>query len=207
MEALQLSEVIDAINGKLLNQERHDINQILITGVSTDTRNIFCGDLFIPLVGENYDGHQFITQAFEKGAKVSLTERGDIIIPEGKFLIQVKNSKQALMDLASYYRTLFSIPVVAITGSVGKTSTKDMISSVLNQHYKVLKTSGNFNNEIGVPLTIFQINREHEVAVIEMGMNHFGEIHKLSNIAKPNFAVITNIGVSHIENLGSREGI
>lgn len=208
MEALKLSEVVSAVNGNLIkNTKINEENEKIIRGISTDSRKISLGDLFIPLSGENYDGHSFISQAFEKGAQVCVSEKTDIVIPEGKYLIIVNNSKQALMDLATYYRSLFAIPVIAITGSVGKTSTKDMISSVLSQHYNVLKTQENFNNEIGVPLTIFQLNKEHEVAVIEMGMNHFGEIHNLSNITKPNIAIITNIGVSHIENLGSQEGI
>ncbi|NLK96930.1 MAG: UDP-N-acetylmuramoyl-tripeptide--D-alanyl-D-alanine ligase [Epulopiscium sp.] len=208
MEPLKINEIVFAVKGTLIqNENMQDKNEVIITGISTDSRRISFGDLFIPLTGENFDGHHFIPQAFEKGAKACLSERRDALPPEGKFIIQVENSKQALMDLAAYYRSLFAIPVVAVTGSVGKTSTKDMIASVLSQHYKVLKTQGNYNNEIGVPLTIFQLNKEHEVAVIEMGMNHFGEIHNLSKIAKPNIAVITNIGVSHIENLGSQEGI
>lgn len=208
METLRLIEIISAVNGKLLySEEVEDINEIVISGVSTDTRKISTGDLFIPLSGEKYDGHNFIPQAFDKGAKVCLTEKSDIEVPKGKLLILVENSKRALTDLAAYYRLLFPIPVVAITGSVGKTSTKDMIASVLSQHYKVLKTEGNFNNEVGVPLTLFRLNKDHEVAVIEMGMNHFGEIRNLSYMAKPDIAVITNIGISHIENLGSREGI
>ncbi|NLM12580.1 MAG: UDP-N-acetylmuramoyl-tripeptide--D-alanyl-D-alanine ligase [Epulopiscium sp.] len=208
MEPLKINEIVSAVKGKLIqNESILDENEVIITGISTDSREISCGDLFIPIKGENFDGHNFILQAFEKGVKVCLSERRDILVPKGKLLIQVENTKQALMDLATYYRSLFSIPVVAVTGSVGKTSTKDMIASVLSQHYMVLKTQGNYNNEIGVPLTIFQLNKEHEAAVIEMGMNHFGEIHNLSKIAKPNIAVITNIGVSHIENLGSQEGI
>lgn len=205
MKPLKINEVISAVNGTFINNINK--NKIIITGISTDSRNISDGELFIPLVGENFDGHHFISEVYKKGVNLCLSERNDILVPEGKALILVKNTKQALMDLASYYRSLFSIPIIAVTGSVGKTSTKDMISSVLQERYKVLSTQGNFNNEIGVPLTIFNLSDEHEVAVIEMGMNHFGEIHNLSKIVKPHIAVITNIGVSHIENLGSREGI
>lgn len=208
MEAIKINELISAVKGTLINNLNNiDDNEIIITNLSTDSRNIGAGDLFIPLVGDKYDGHDFIPVAFEKGASFCLSQRRDIKVPEGKGLIIVADTKQALMDLASYYRSCFSIPVITVTGSVGKTSTKDMITSVLKQEYKVLSTKGNFNNEIGVPLTIFNLSKEHEIAVIEMGMNHFGEIHNLSKIAKPDMAVITNIGTSHIENLGSKEGI
>ncbi|WP_058485628.1 UDP-N-acetylmuramoyl-tripeptide--D-alanyl-D-alanine ligase [Defluviitalea phaphyphila] len=207
MEKMRLDEVIFAVNGKTIYEGINDIDKIIINGISTDTRKIEVGNLFIPLSGEKYDGHNFINEAFNKGAVVCLTEKSDIPVPKGKILILVENTKKALINLAAYYRSLFNIPFIAITGSVGKTSTKDMIASVLSQKYKVLKTEGNFNNEIGVPLTVFRLNKEHEVAVIEMGMNHFGEIDNLSYIVKPDIAVITNIGVSHIENLGSREGI
>lgn len=208
MEAIKISEIVSAVKGIFINPSKNiDEHQIKIDSLSTDSRVISAGDLFIPLTGDKFDGHDFIPAAFEKGALLSLSQRRDIKIPEGKGLILVEDTKQALMDLATYYRSLFSIPVIAVTGSVGKTSTKDMIASVLGQSFKVLKTQGNFNNEIGVPLTIFNLSREDEIAVIEMGMNHFGEIHNLSKIARPDMAVITNIGTSHIENLGSREGI
>ena len=201
MKSLSLKEIIDAVDGVF----KGDVNtsEIFINHITTDTRKIQEGDLFIPLKGDNFDGHDFLSQAFEKGAKCCFSE---IETPLSN-LILVKDTKKALRDLAKYYRSLFSIPVVAITGSVGKTTTKDLIASVLSQKYNVLKTEGNFNNEIGLPLTIFCLEDFHEVAVLEMGMNSFGEIHNLSEIAKPDIAVITNIGVSHIENLGSRDGI
>lgn len=204
MEELTLEQIIYAVQGKCLNSNY--TGNISIKSISTDSRNIEEGSLFIPLRGEKFDGHMFIQLAFEKGAYISLTQ--ELVKPnENEVLIYVENTKKALMDLARYYLAQFSIPVIAVTGSVGKTSTKDLIASVISAKYKVHKTQGNFNNEIGLPLTIFGLNKSHEVLVVEMGMNHFGEIHNLSMIAKPDIAVITNIGVSHIEHLGSREGI
>lgn len=201
MKSLSLKEIISAVGG--IFKGNLNTSETFIGHITTDTRKIQEGDLFIPLKGDNFDGHDFLLQAFEKGASCCFSET------EAPFsnLILVKDTKKALKDLAKYYRSLFSIPVVAITGSVGKTTTKDLIASVLSQKYSVLKTEGNFNNEIGLPLTIFCLEEFHEVAVLEMGMNSFGEIHNLSEIAEPDIAVITNIGVSHIENLGSRNGI
>lgn len=202
MKQLNIEEIIKAVDGTINNNI--NTNNIFIKGVSTDTRTINFGDLFIPIVGENFDAHNFIESAFEKGAICCLSEK-DIITD--KILIKVDNTKVALKKLAKYYRSLFNIKVVAITGSVGKTTTKDIVYSVLSQKYNVIKTEGNFNNEIGLPLTIFNIKEDTEVVVLEMGMNNFNEIHNLSEIAKPDIATITNIGFSHIENLGSREGI
>ncbi len=203
MECLTLEQIILAVNGKCLN---NNPQEVIITSISIDSRAIEKNSLYIPIKGDQFDGHLFIGDAFTKGALVSLTENE--VAPETDgVLIYVKDTKRALMDLATYYRSLFDIPVVAITGSVGKTSTKDLIGAVLSAKYKVHKTQGNFNNEIGLPLTIFGLTKEHDVLIVEMGMNHFGEIHNLTLIAQPDIAVITNIGVSHIENLGSREGI
>lgn len=202
MKPILIEEVIKAVNGTI--NKNIDTTDFFIENVSTDTRTIKNGDLFVPIVGENFDGHNFIEIAFEKGAKACLTEKN---IETDKILIKVEDTKKALKDLAKYYRSLFKIPVVAITGSAGKTTTKDIVASVLAQKYNVLKTEGNFNNEIGLPLTVFRIDEKTEVAVLEMGMNHFGEIHNLSEIAQQNIGIITNIGVSHIENLGDRKGI
>lgn len=199
---LLISQIIEAVNGKLIGNK--DIDNIYVTGVSTDTRTIEEGTLFVPLKGESFDGHKFIDNAFEKGAVCVITQEDTIC--DG-VAIRVKDTRLALGDLARYYRKLFDIKLVAITGSTGKTTTKDMIASVLALKFNVLKTEGNFNNDIGVPLTLFRLKEEHQVAVIEMGMNHFDEISYLSRIAEPDVAIITNIGVSHIENLGSREGI
>ncbi len=202
MKPILIEEIIKAVNG-IINKNI-DTTKIFIENISIDTRTIKEGDLFIAIAGENFDGHNFIENAFEKGAKACISEKN--IETEG-ILIKVEDTKKALKDLAKYYRNLFKIPIVAITGSTGKTTTKDIVASVLAQKYNVLKTEGNFNNEIGLPLTIFRMNEKTEVAVLEMGMNHFGEIHNLSEIAQHNIGIITNIGVSHIENLGSRKGI
>lgn len=201
MKPITLEAIAKAVNGKISDEK---YNNIIIENITTDTRKIAEGDLFIPLKGENFDGHNFIQQAFESGALCCLSAEN---IETDKPFIYVSDTRLALRDLAEYYISLFDIPVVGITGSVGKTTTKDMIASVLMQKYNVLKTEGNFNNEIGLPLTVFRITDDTEVVVLEMGMNSFGEIHNLSKIAKPDIAVITNVGVSHIENLGSREGI
>lgn len=201
MKPITLKSVAQAVNGKISDEKYNDV---VIENITTDTRKIAEGDLFIPLKGENFDGHKFIEQAFEKGALCCLSAENT---KSEKAVIYVSDTRKALRDLAEYYISLFDIPVVGITGSVGKTTTKDMIASVLMQKYNVLKTEGNFNNEIGLPLTVFKITEDTQVAVLEMGMNSFGEIHNLSKVAKPDIAVITNVGVSHIENLGSREGI
>lgn len=197
---LSISQILEAVDGQLL---KGDINNT-VNAVCTDTRTIKKGSLFVPLKGENFDGHKFIEVAVQNGAVCVLTS---IETQCGDNVILVEDTRLALGKLASYYRALFNIKLVAITGSTGKTTTKDMMASVLSKKYNVLKTEGNFNNDIGVPLTLFRLEKEHEVAVIEMGMNHFDEIRYLSNIAKPDVCVITNVGVSHIENLGSREGI
>ncbi len=200
MKSLLLDEVLQAVNGTLVNKKE----DITILNVSTDSRNIADGDLFIPIKGENFDGHKFILSAFEKGAVCALSQ---VDVDTDRTYIKVDDTKKALADLAEYYGSLFNIPVVAVTGSVGKTTTKDIIYSVLKQKFNAIKTEGNFNNEIGVPLTIFRIEEDTEAAVIEMGMNHFNEIHNVCKIGRPDVAVITNVGYSHIENLGSREGI
>ena len=204
MKSVTFGQIISAVDGKPLNDNLNMKSRI--SSISIDSRNIEKDSLYIPIIGDRFDGHLFIEDAFAKGAKLAFTQDVKLDITAGN-LIYVKDTKKALMDLAAYYISLFNIPVVAVTGSVGKTSTKDLISAVLGSKYKVHKTQGNFNNEIGLPLTIFQLKEDHEAIVLEMGMNNFGEIHNLSNIARPDIAIITNIGDSHIENLGSREGI
>ncbi len=172
--------------------------------VCTDTRKITDGCLFIALAGENFDGHDFAAKALETGAGAVICEK-DCGLGEKQIL--VKSTRQALLDLAGYYRDLFKIPVIGITGSVGKTTTKEMTHAVISAKYKTLKNEGNLNNEIGVPLTLFRLDESYEAAVIEMGMSDFGEISRITAAVKPDVAIISNIGVSHIENLGSREGI
>lgn len=202
MQSLKCGEIIESTGGVLISG-RADTEFI---NISTDSRKISQGDLFIPIIGEKFDGHDFINKAFESGASGCLTQK-DISPVEGKVIIKVEDTLKALRDVAAYYRQKFNIPFVGITGSVGKTSTKDMIASVLSRKFNVLKTEGNLNNEIGLPLTVLRLDNSHEAAVVEMGMSGFGEISRLASIARPDIAIITNIGISHIEKLGSRQNI
>ncbi len=203
MKAMSLKEIAAACGGHYYGDESK-LNK-RVSGVAIDSRKIEEGYLFIPIKGARVDGHTFISQVMEKGALCTLSEKplGD----EADTYILVDSCEQALKDLAEHYRKSLGIKVVGITGSVGKTSTKEMIASVLSQKYKVLKTAGNFNNEIGLPLTIFNIREEHEVAVLEMGISDFGEMHRLAKMARPDICVITNIGLCHLENLVDRDGI
>ena len=193
---------------------------ILITGnenlickeFSKDTRTIKEGDIYIGIKGENFDGNIFWEKALDNGAMGVIVQdiefdKKDIERYKNKVIIKVKDTLQALYKLASYKRDIYDVPVIAITGSVGKTSTKDLVANVVAQKYKVCKTIGNNNNNIGMPFTILNAPNDAEAFVLEMGMNHFGEIHLLSKIAKPNICIITNIGTAHIGNLGSRENI
>lgn len=176
--------------------------------VSTDSRRVEQGCLFIPLVGERFDGHTYLTQALENGAAGCLCSRLPEALVPGKFYVQVEDTLRALGQLAGWYREKFPIPVVQITGSAGKTTTKEMIAAVLSQRFSTLKTQANFNNAIGTPLTLLNLAPEHQAAVIETGMNHFGEIRYLGEMVRPTVAVITNVGDAHIENLGgTRQGI
>ena len=175
--------------------------------VSTDSRRVEQGCLFIPLVGERFDGHTYLTQALESGAAGCLCSRLPEALVPGKFYVQVEDTLRALGQLAGWYREKFPIPVVQITGSAGKTTTKEMIASVLSQHFLTLKTEANYNNEIGTPQTLLRLTPEHQAAVIETGMDHFGQIRYLGEMVRPTVAVITNIGDAHIENLGNtRQG-
>ncbi len=182
-------------DGRLLGQ--------YITGVTIDSRTVCPGSLFVPIKGENHDGHDFIPKAREAGALCCLTERP---LEKGPYIL-VRSALGAFQDIAAYYRSLFDIPVVGITGSAGKTTTKELIAGVLEQKYSVLKNEGNLNNQTGVPITVLKLDRCHEAAVIEMGMNRFGEIRNLAKIVRPEVCVLTNIGEAHLEFLGSKEGI
>lgn len=176
--------------------------------ISTDSRNVMTGAAFIALKGENFDGHDFIRPALEKGAKLIIAENClGVEKSDYKKVILVQNSLTAYQRLAQYYRQKFSIPVVAITGSNGKTSTKDILACAMQNSWFVLKNEANFNNEIGVPKTIFEITSEHQVAIVEMGMRGLGQIEQLAEIAKPTVAIITTIAPTHIELLGSIENI
>ena len=174
-----------------------------ITCVSTDTRDLPQGCLFVALRGEKFDAHDFVKQAIGAGAVAAVTEKPI----EGCPCLVVKHTGRALLQIARFYREKFHPTLVGITGSVGKTTTKEMIACVLESQYATLKTQGNFNNEVGLPKTLFGLEDSHEAAVIEMGMSHFGEISRLSRTAEPCIGVITNIGYSHIENLKTQEGI
>ncbi len=202
---MTLREIADACCGNLISVNKADKDSV-ITDISIDSRKIKKGFLYIPIRGERFDGHDFIESAAENGAVCTLTERQSdkSSIPQ----IVVKSTFQALKDIAEYYRSLFkNIKIIGISGSSGKTSTKEMIYSVLSESFNVLKTEGNLNNEIGVPQTIFRLSDEYDTAVIEMGINHFGEMTNLAKMVKPDIAVITNIGCAHLEFLGSRDGI
>ena len=203
MKHMSLREIAAACGGTYYGNEAS--LSLEVTGVAIDSRKIEEGYLFIPIKGARVDGHNFIPQVMEKGALCTLSEKdlGDVTYS----YILVDSCEDAMKAIAQHYRTALGIKVVGITGSVGKTSTKEMIASVLSQKYNVLKTAGNFNNEIGLPLTIFNIREEHEVAVLEMGINHFGEMHRLTKMAQPDVCVITNIGLCHLEYLGDRDGI
>lgn len=203
MKMMSLEKIATACNGVLYASE--DKKNAVAVSVTLDSRQVIEGSLFIATRGERVDGHDFIEAVYEKGALCVVSER-ELKEPKGAYIL-VKDSFQALKDIAAYYRSVLNVKVVGITGSVGKTSTKEMIASVLEQKYKVLKTAGNFNNEVGLPLTILNIREEHEIAVVEMGISDFGEMHRLSAIARPDICVITNIGQCHLENLKSREGI
>lgn len=204
MQILTVSDIIKATNGRLIAGDEKAL-ETEISNITTNSREADKTSLFIPLVGETVDGHRFIGSAFGQGAVVSLTHNDEAVC--GGVLIKVDDTRKALGDIARYYKKKYPLKSVSVTGSVGKTTTKDMIYGVISQHYKSHKTPNNFNNDIGLPLTIFGLENEHEAAVLEMGMNHFGEIEYLAGIGCTDVAVITNIGMSHIENLGSQEGI
>ena len=204
---IKVRDIIKICNGTLISGDEDDV----ITTFERNTKNIKQGDMYIGFKGETRDGSIFWEEAIKNGAigciindieidKESLKKYKD------KILIRVEDTVKAIQQIATYRRNLYDIPVVAITGSVGKTSTKDIIASVVNEDYDTLKTEGNLNNHIGLPITVLGL-KEHTAMVVEMGMNHFGEIDVLAKIAKPTVAVITNIGTSHIGNLGSRENI
>ncbi len=205
MEPMTVREILEAVGGALLG-EGVDLDA-QVTRVETDSRTIHQGGLFVPLIGEQFDGHAYINAALEGGAAGCFTQRERESYLPGKFYIKVRDTRKALRELARHYKRKFDLPVVAVTGSVGKTTTKDMVAAVLGEKYKVLKTEGNLNTDIGTCSTLFRLDRTYQAAVLEMGMNHAGEIDVISSIAEPDVCLITNIGDSHIEFLGSRENI
>lgn len=203
MTGCTVQELCAAVGGTLLQQ-----SGAVVTQVSTDSRSIPNRALFVPLVGERFDGHDYLDAALERGAAGCLTAKKPAALLKDKFYIQVSDTLEALKALAAWYRAKFDIPMVQVTGSAGKTTTKEMIAAVLSQRFSTLKTQANFNNAIGTPMTLLNLAPEHQAAVIETGMNHFGEIRYLGEMVRPTVAVITNVGDAHIENLGgTRQGI
>ncbi len=205
MKPICIKEIVKAVGGTLLcGNEYEDI-----TSVSTNSKEILPGALFVPIIGERVDAHKFIDSAFLLGAKATFTSKhksANDCVGEGCY-IYVENTQRALQKFAAYYRSLFTLPIIGITGSVGKTTTKEMVAAALETKYQVLKTAGNMNSQIGLPLMMFEIEDTTQIAVIEMGMSEEGEMIRLSQIAKPETVIMTNIGVSHIGQLGSKENI
>lgn len=203
MKSMTLKAIAEACGGTYYGPSYNLEKEV--AGIAIDSRKITTDWLFAATVGERVDGHSFIESCYNSGALCCLGEKAPVI--EDHSYIQVSSTFQALKDIAEYYRNTLKIPVVGITGSVGKTSTKEMIASVLGVKLNTLKTAGNFNNEVGLPLTVFNIRKEHEAAVLEMGISDFGEMHRLSKIARPDICVMTNIGLCHLEFLGDRDGV
>jgi len=203
MRGLSLENIISACRGdyfgdvELLRKE--------ISAVTTDSRKVETGCLFAAIAGERVDGHDFIPAVMEAGALCCIGEK----IPDisCRPFIRVRDTLEALQLIAEFYRTRFDIPFIGITGSVGKTTAKEMVAAVLSRHFNVLKTAGNFNNDLGVPLTIFALHDEHTAAVVEMGISHFGDMSRLTKIVKPDYGLFTNIGHAHLEYLGDRAGV
>lgn len=205
MKSLTIKELVLATKGNLVIGNEND----LVHDVVIDSRLANKDNVFVAIVGENLDGHKFIKSAYENGCKTFIkNESSSINLDSSDInLIEVKDSEIAVGDIGKYYKSKFEIPYIGITGSVGKTTTRDMVFATVSAKFKTLKNEGNLNNQLGVPLTLFKLNESHECAVIEMGMSGFNEIEYLANIVNPKIGVISNIGLSHIENLGSQEGI
>ena len=205
MKNLTVENIVKACEGTLYGKDLIKDHMSEAAGVVLDSRLLQENYVFIATKGEKVDGHKFIPSVFEKGAMAVVCEE----IPENLTgpCIQVKDSFVALKKMAAFYRQQLDVKVIGITGSVGKTSTKEFVAGVLSAKYNVWKTQGNFNNEVGLPLTVLQLREEHEIAVLEMGISDFGEMHRLSEIAKPDICMLTNIGQCHLEFLGDRDGV
>ncbi|HCQ90139.1 MAG TPA: UDP-N-acetylmuramoyl-tripeptide--D-alanyl-D-alanine ligase [Clostridium sp.] len=206
MEYLDIKEITDALKGKLIVKGTIDrFNNVVI-----DSRKVKKNDIFFALKGENFDGHEYVVNSSYKGAALCIVHNEDFSkedLCEYTSVILVEDTRMALLDLAKYYRDKLDIKIIGITGSTGKTSTKDLVAAVLSEKYKVFKTKGNFNNEVGLPLMIFNLDNSYDIAVLELGMSNLREIHRLSRVSNPDMAIITNIGLSHIENLKTQENI
>ena len=196
-------EILKAANGELEQGSK----STRFRSLSTNSRTVRRGDLFIPLIGKKYDGHGFILKALKKGAAGALTSKNIKPVPGDRVIIKVKDTERALQDIARFHRQRFKVPIIGVTGSSGKTTTKDMIASILSQNWKTLKNEENLNNEIGVPLTLLKLDKTHKAAVIEMAMQGAGEIEELAQIVLPKIAVITNIGEAHLQHLGSKKNV
>lgn len=206
MLELSLDEVVKAVDGELLKSPK----EYTAKKVSTDTRKIEKDTLFIALKGANFNGNSYVKEACEKGANLCIVDELFFDLNEIKDesgIVKVKDTRKALMDLAKFYREKLGLKVIGVTGSVGKTSTKDLLAAILSSKYKVFKTKGNFNNDIGLPLMVLELDKSYDIAILEMGMSALGEIERLVNIANPDMAVISNIGICHIEHLKTRENI
>lgn len=206
MEILCLDEIVNAVNGRLISKG----NILKYKTVSTDSRKIEKEGIFIALRGDNFNGNDYALKSIANGAALCIVDEIKFElqnIPQKTSIILVKDGKKALMDLAKYYRSRLKTKIIGITGSTGKTSTKDLTAAALKGKFKVFKTEGNFNNEIGLPLMLFKLDNNYDIAVLEMGMSHFGEIHNMADAGRPDLGIITNIGISHIENLKTQENI
>ncbi len=206
METITLKDVVKGVKGEILKEGK----TTQFNRVSIDSRKVCAGDIFFALVGENFDGHSYIDMAIKSGAHLCIVHKKNLNLSgydEDVSIIYVEDTRIALLDLAEHYREKLKLKVIGITGSTGKTSTKDLVAAALSEKYKVFKTKGNFNNEIGLPLMVFSLDNSYDVAILEMGMSSLGEIERLAKVAKPDIAIITNIGLSHIENLKTRDNI
>lgn len=203
MNKFTINDIIIACSGDYIGDE--NLRETDVSIIVTDSRKAGAGSCFAAIKGERSDGHDYIEQCFQNGAVCAICE--DIPQKPSKPCIVVKSTLDALKQIAEYYRSLFNIPIIGITGSVGKTSTKEMVAAVLSQKFSVHKTQGNFNNELGVPITLFGMNESHTAAVIEMGISDFGEMTRLAKMVRPTHCIITNIGNCHLENLGDRDGV
>ena len=206
MEYLTIKELILASEGQLVSKCNEET---IVSNIVIDSRKAGKDSAFVAIVGENLDGHNFINLAINQGCKTIIKNKNNNVDIENKEVnvIEVSDTEIALGDIAKFYKNKFKIPFIAVTGSVGKTTTRDMVYSSISAKYNSLKNVGNLNNQFGVPLTLFNLNKEHECAVIEMGMSGFNEIEYLANIVNPQIGIISNIGYSHVEHLGSRDGI